>query len=159
VLSFEPQQRRQKVWAVRQARRLLIDHFDLIALQYGDVNELFGSLTAVLDNQKTWRDHLEHEAKRRQVARSAPYEKPLTIAPDTEMNGRAFDGGCKPCERLRRERQWPLELKGTLHCFRCNKGKGDAGYVAFLTPEAGPESCFNDRFNRDYVWYYGRGSP
>src|SRR2546421_3841963 len=87
VLSIEPEQRSQEVWAVRQARRLLVDHFDLVALQYGDIHELFGFIAAaVLDNQQTGRHHLKHDAKRREVACGSPDEELLTIAPDAEVN-------------------------------------------------------------------------
>jgi hypothetical protein len=90
VLGIEPEQRSQEVWAIRQARSLLVDHFDLVALQYGDIHELSGFVAAaVLDNQQTGRDHLQHDAKRRQVARSTPDEELLTVAPDAEVNARS----------------------------------------------------------------------
>src|SRR5260370_8010709 len=94
VLSIEPQQRRQEVWAIRQVCGLLVDHFDLIALQYGYVDELFGPVTAVLDNQQARRDHLEHEAKRRQAARSAQDEELFPFPPDTTLNRPHPPGEC-----------------------------------------------------------------
>ncbi len=112
VLRIEPEQRRQEVRTVRQARGLLVDDLDLVALQYGDIHELLGFVAAVLDHQQTGRDHLEHEAKRRQVARGAPDEEMLTVAPDAEVYARALHGGREPRERLRCERQRPLELQG-----------------------------------------------
>ena len=149
VLGIEPEQRGQQVRAVRQARRLLVDHFDLVALQYGDIHELLGFVAAaVLDNQQTGSDHLKHEARRRQVARGAPDEELLTVAPDAEVNAGTLHGGRKPRERLRRKRQPPLELQGPLHCFRRNEGERDARHVAFLAPQAGPESRFDDCLNR-----------
>ena len=152
VLGIEPEQRSQEVWAVRQARRLFVDHFDLVALQYGDIDELFGFIAAaVLDNQKTGRHHLKHDAKRREVAGGSPDEELLTVAPDTEVNARALHGGRKPRKRLRRERQPPLELQGPFYCFRRHEGERYARHVAFLAPKAGPESRFDDCLNRGGV--------
>src|ERR1035438_8353126 len=104
VLGIESKQRGEQVRAVRQARRLLVDHLDLIALQYGDVHELFGFVAAaMLDNQQTGRDDLEHETGRRQVACGAPNDELRAIAPDAEVNARALHGGREARERLRGE--------------------------------------------------------
>src|ERR1019366_8540553 len=152
MLAIEPEQRRQEVWAVRQPRRLLVDHFDLVALQYGDIHKFSGFVAAaVLDDQQTGRNHLKHEAKRRQVACGPPDKETLTIAPDTEVYAWAFHGGRKARERLRCERQPSFELQWPLHHIRRNEGERDARHVAFLAPEAGPESRFNDSLNRGGV--------
>ena len=105
VLGIEPKQRGQEVGAVRQVRRLFVDYFDLVALQYGHIHELFGFVGAArLDNQQTGRDHLQHEARGRQVTSGAPNEELLTVPPDAEVNARALHCGRKPREGLRRER-------------------------------------------------------
>src|SRR5450759_3732918 len=136
MLAIEPEQRRQEVWAVRQPRRLLVDHFDLVALQYGDIHEFSGFVAAaVLDDQQTGRNHLKHEAKRRQVACGPPDKETLTIAPDTEVYAWAFHGGRKARERLRCERQPSFELQWPLHHIRRNEGERDARHVAFLAPD------------------------
>src|SRR5215813_10002483 len=159
VPGIESEQRSQEVGAVRQARRLLVNHFDLVALQYGHIHELFGFIAAaVLNNQQTGRHHLENEARLREIACGAPDEEQLTVAPDAEVNARSLHGGRKPRERLRRQRQGPLKFQGPFYCFRCNEGERDARHVAFLATKAGPEGRFDDCLNRGGVRRRGRFS-
>ena len=42
MLSVNPEQRTQEGRAIRQVLGLVVDYFDFVALQYGDIHELFG---------------------------------------------------------------------------------------------------------------------
>src|ERR1035438_8773345 len=155
VLGIEPKQRSQEVRAVRHARGLLVDHFDLVALQYCDIHELLGFVAAaVLDNQQAGRDHLKHKARCREVAGGAPNVILLSVAPNAEVNARALHGGRKPGERLRRKWQPPFEHQGPFHHFGRDEGERDPRHVAFFAAKTGPESRVDDRLNRGGV---GRG--
>ena len=145
VLGIEPEKRGQEVGAVRQAGGLLVDDFDLVALQDGDIHELFGFLAAaVFDDQEAGRDDFQDEAGDGQVARGAPDEELAAVAPDAEVNAGTLDGGREAGERLGGERQGALEHEGLPHSAGRHEGERDARHVAFLAPEAGPESRFDN---------------
>ena len=145
MLGIEAEKRGQEVGAVRQAGGLLVDDFDLVALQDGDIHELFGFLAAaMLDDQEAGRDDFEDEAGDGQVARGAPDEELAAVAPDAEVNAGTLDGGREAGERLGGERQGSLEQEGLPHSTGRHEGQRDARHVAFLAPEAGPEGRFDN---------------
>jgi hypothetical protein len=119
MLSLKPEQRTQEVRAIPQVRGLVVDYFDLVALQYGDIHELFGFfVAAVLNDQETRGDHFKHGTGCRKVASSAPNEELRIVAPDAKVNAWSLHSGSKPRQGLRRKRQPPLERQGPSHAFR-----------------------------------------
>src|SRR5215469_13636631 len=104
MLSLESEQRTQEVRAIRQVRELVVDDFDLVALQYGDIHELFGFLVAtVLHNQQARSDHFKYGTRPGKVASRTPDEELLILPPNAEVNSGALYCRSKPRQGLRRQ--------------------------------------------------------
>ncbi len=127
---------------------MLIDHLDLVALQHRDIHELARFVAAApLHHQQSRRNHLQHKAELRQAAARTPDEQISVTARHAQMNSGALHRGSQTRQRLRRQRNRPLEDDRQIHLRGRSERERNLWRIEFLPPETGPEGDVDDRFD------------
>jgi len=152
---IKTQQHTDELRALRRQGPLGVDDLDLLALKHRDVGELALRVGApVLDHEQARLDHFDHEAERRDRARSTPHRQIPAIFPDAEVNAGAFDGRGELREVRGVERHRPFHEQGGAGGLGRQIRQRNGRLAAFFAPQARPEGGVDDALYRGGV---GRG--